>query len=76
MKQTTYINIAISLYMVFLFLFFQPEVFPFSIDYITTEGDSYYFSLMLRFALFFIIVQITYPFVYYLVDHIPHHPSS
>jgi hypothetical protein len=75
MKQITYINISISLYITLLFLFFQPSVFPFSLDYITTEGDSYYFSLILRFVLFFIIIYITYPIVYYLVNHIPHHPN-
>lgn len=74
MKQITYINICISLYVTFLFLFFQPSIFPFPID-ITIQGDNYFFSLFFRFIIFFCVAQITIPIVYYLVDHLPHHPE-
>jgi hypothetical protein len=75
MNQAARINLFVTCYATALFIFFQPIVFPFSLDYISINGDSYYGSLLLRFGLFFIVGFITFPVVYYLVDHFPHHPD-
>ena len=74
MKQITFVNLFVCLYVTALFILFQPSVLQLPID-ITVQGDQYYFSLFFRFALFFIVAQITMPFVYYFVDHFPHHPD-
>ena len=75
MKQITYINLIVSLYVTALFILFQPSVLRLPID-IVIQGDEYYFSLFFRFIMLFIVAQITMPFAYYFADHLPHHPDQ
>ena len=74
MKQITYINLVVSLYVTILFIILQPSMLQLPID-IIIHGDEYYFSLFLRFGIFLIIAQVTIPIAYYLTDHLPHHPN-
>ena len=73
MKQITYINLIVSIYVTVLFILLQPSILELPID-IVIYGDQYLTSLLLRFIIYFAIAQITIPIAYYLSDHLPHHP--